>query len=180
LNTWERIDLWPKGPAGVEARWRRDGDTVYCFIGGSDHWIDWLHHVIPGAWKRELWAAQKIADIIADKNGLHNKSDGIKIVIGGHSLGGAIACIVAEFLLHEYWTIYELDLYTYGAKRLRWKTTAKGEHYRHRGDIVPYLPPWMPKYQDVKPYGSWMPFWKAHGPRTYYDLMVSHKLREAN
>ena len=166
MNTWERIDLWPKGPAGVEARWRKDEYTAYCFIGGSDHWIDWIHHILPGAKTREIIAGECIANRL--------KYEGPDFVIGGHSLGGAVASVVTNRLRGLG---FRVTCYVYGAKRPPEKT-GNISSYINRGDIVPYLFPWRPKH--INPYIRGKFSFKAHGPRTYYDLMVSHKLREAN
>ncbi len=162
MSDWKKIDLWPDGPAGVEARYRVQGGVCYCFIRGSDHWADWLHHILPGAYGREVLAgilvAKKLMDIHCDQ-----------YVIGGHSLGGVIAIICADTLGKH------VKLFTFGTKRDKIKVNT-GTHYRHRGDIVPFLPPWMPKIE-CEVFGEWMPFWKAHEPKQYYELMEKVGLR---
>ena len=42
------IDLWPKGKAGVEARWVQNIDTLYLLIYGTDSRFDWVLHFLPG------------------------------------------------------------------------------------------------------------------------------------
>lgn len=170
--TWNKIDLWPEGPAGVEAKWRRDGETVYCYIYGSDHVLDWLHHFLPRAKLREIIAgdviALKLAEIVKDKD----------VRIGGHSLGGAIAGVVADTLVNgQEFDPKHVSLFTFGAKRCPWKCIPFGTHYRHRGDAVPFLPPWRPAYKLMQVFGKWSFPWKAHGPATYYDAMSMHGFR---
>lgn len=95
---WNKIDLFPSGHAGVEARWREDeGEEVYTFAFGG---------------KRPLKSCEKV-------------------VI----------------------------------------------NYRHRGDFVPFLPFWRKIYRHEMKIGKWMPFWKAHGPSTYYEAMETYGFR---
>ncbi|KAF2448636.1 alpha/beta-hydrolase [Karstenula rhodostoma CBS 690.94] len=83
-----------------------------------------------------------------------------KVIITGHSLGGAVGTIGAAALR----TIdIPVDLYTYGAPKSgneEWATflsgTDKGESFRvvHKNDIVPKLPPSVPflmPYAHVQP-----------------------------
>lgn len=169
--TWNKIDLWPEGPAGVEAKWRRDGETVYCYIYGSDHVLDWLHHFLPGAKTREIKAGNKLAEK------LMHILKGASLHIGGHSLGGSIACIVADLVYSNSGGATKAHLFTFGAKRCPWKYIPFGTHYHHRGDMVPFLPPWRPAYKLIQVFGKWNFPWKAHGPATYYDAMSMHGFR---
>lgn len=77
-----------------------------------------------------------------------------KVVICGHSLGGAIAQLLAEALRRVTERQYNVQLYTYGAPRAGDADFVRGaaalEHYRvvSHNDPVPSLPaPWM----NVKP-----------------------------
>lgn len=75
---------------------------------------------------------------------------GQKIIICGHSLGGAIALLLAEALRRDETQRYDILLYTYGAPRTGDATFVAGAsslaHHRmvNNNDIVPGVPaPWM-------------------------------------
>nr|WP_256345685.1 lipase family protein [Pseudomonas sp. PD9R] len=75
---------------------------------------------------------------------------GQKIIICGHSLGGAIALLLAEALRRRASVTYNILLYTYGAPRAGDSTFVEGAadlvHHRmvNRNDPVPGVPaPWM-------------------------------------
>ncbi|WP_223542873.1 lipase family protein [Pseudomonas sp. GL-B-12] len=75
---------------------------------------------------------------------------GQKLVITGHSLGGAIALILAEMLQRDKRFTVDIVLYTYGAPRAGDKTFVEGAralvHHRivNHNDPVPSVPaPWM-------------------------------------
>ena len=79
---------------------------------------------------------------------------GQKIIVCGHSLGGAIAQLLAEGLRRTPDKAYDIVLYTYGAPRAGDADFVKGAaaltHYRmvNHNDPIPSVPaPWM----DVKP-----------------------------
>ncbi|MGR6740275.1 lipase family protein [Pseudomonas chlororaphis] len=75
---------------------------------------------------------------------------GQKLVITGHSLGGAVALLVAEMLRREERYAADILLYTYGSPRAGDKTFVDNAstlmHYRmvNQNDPVPSVPaPWM-------------------------------------
>ncbi|NNB43126.1 lipase family protein [Pseudomonas chlororaphis] len=75
---------------------------------------------------------------------------GQKLVITGHSLGGAVALLVAEMLRRRNGFTYDILLYTYGSPRAGDKTFVESAHalMHHRmvnqNDPVPSVPaPWM-------------------------------------
>ncbi|MDD2050642.1 lipase family protein [Pseudomonas putida] len=75
---------------------------------------------------------------------------GQKLVITGHSLGGAVALLVAEMLRRRNGFTYDILLYTYGSPRAGDKTFAENaqalRHYRmvNQNDPVPSVPAtWM-------------------------------------
>lgn len=158
-----RIDLGPRGPAGIEAKY--NGDVLY--IVGSDHWRDWAHHILPGARHREASAAIELHKYLG-RHKLHPR------IVAGHSLGGAVAMILAYLLRENYRTV---SCYLFGPKRTPAKYHTVAKVYRHAGDIVPFLPITRRKYQQVTVIGERMPFWKAHGPDTYYSVMESVGVR---
>ena len=164
---WNKIDLWPSGKAGIEARWRVENGDLYCFIGGSDHWVDWIHHFLPGSKRRELMCGMRLARALRPK---------IKesVFIGGHSVGGVVASLVARMFEDEGEEVYAI---TFGGKRPLEGTEDAVISYRHRGDIVPFFPPWRKRYKHEMRIGKWMPFWKAHGPATYYEAMEIYGFR---
>jgi triacylglycerol lipase len=79
-----------------------------------------------------------------------------KIVVTGHSLGAALATLVAGRLNDP-----DVELYTYGSPRVgtaKWCKNQKFKHYRFRNnnDIVTRMPP------------NWIGF-KHHGDMMYFD-----------
>jgi hypothetical protein len=160
-----RIDLGREGPEGVEARaWNRDG-VLYCYVVGSDHVRDWLHHVLPGARRRERRAGYELAIELfyQDK----------PIIIGGHSLGGCIAHIAAGILQTDG---LDVTLVTFGGKMPQRTLRFPGTYYRTRGDIVPFLTPFRGFVRHTV-IGKWRPFWRAHEPKEYYEVMRKAGLR---
>lgn len=153
------IDLGPVGPAGIEASsWDKDGKR-YLWICGSDHWRDWLHHVWPGAKRREIAAAHAILTSV--------ESPEVKrYVVGGHSLGGCVASILATLMRERG---LQVDAVLCGPKRAP-KGYVTGEAVIHRGDVVPSLPPWRPAYKSAAYMGERKPFWIAHDPGNYRHI----------
>ena len=140
-----------------------------CYIEGSNHLLEWLHNVAPGARYRERrWGAQ-VVDYLA-------QSDEHIEVIAGHSLGGTVACTAAGQHLGYY--LGKLRLYTYGAKRpARPFHGIRGHHYRIKGDLVPYMPPWRQSLRcAVLDYGRLSPG-EAHKPSAYYEQMKKDGVR---
>ncbi|MDN9032438.1 lipase family protein, partial [Enterobacter hormaechei] len=75
---------------------------------------------------------------------------GQKLVITGHSLGGAVALLIAELLRHRSGFTYDIVLYTYGSPRVGDKTFVENArplvHHRmvNQNDPVPSVPAaWM-------------------------------------
>jgi pimeloyl-ACP methyl ester carboxylesterase len=88
---------------------------------------------------------------------------GQKIIISGHSLGGAIALLLAEALRNATDNNYDVLLYTYGAPRTGDATfVAAAEplaHHRavNNNDMIPSVPaPWMNARRSI-----WIPGFKA-------------------
>jgi pimeloyl-ACP methyl ester carboxylesterase len=154
------IDMGFRGPLGNDVR-IQDG---VLYLHGSNHWLEWLHHFMPGAaWRERRWARQ-VVDLIRNTPGIHT--------IAGHSVGGTVACIAAN--IHG-----GLRLYTYGAKRPQQDVYRFyfSKHYAIKGDIVPHLPPWRkPLPLIVMDYGK-MGIAEAHGPASYYPLMEQDGVR---
>ncbi len=153
---WDKEESPIFGPRGIVVK--RKDNRVY--IGGSNHRLHWLHHILPGARRREIECGKEIAVKLASDEIGH-------FDIEGHSIGGCIAQIVKT----------ELGAYgitatvrTYGTKRAPAGYETVGMHYRHRGDFVPLLPPWRPPVA-CSVVGSWKPFWISHHPRTYRALL---------
>jgi len=170
-----KIDLWPKGRAGVEAHWIIDGDTLYVLIYGTDSRFDWILHFLPG-WGEMAEILYGVA--LADKLSLKIKElGGVKLVtIYGHSWGGAIAPITADTLQN---TFERLQVRTVGLGAKMPAVSSLTCRFVHRGDIVPYLTPWRVwamKWNRVPigtkiVIGKWKPFWEAHPLGTYIKAL---------
>ncbi|RMP61288.1 hypothetical protein ALQ18_00730 [Pseudomonas marginalis pv. marginalis] len=93
-------------------------------------------------------AAQKVYELTA--NYLEKFYTGQKLIICGHSLGGAITLLLSEMLRRREDFDYDITLYTYGAPRAADATFVKAAanlvHYRmvNHNDPVPSVPgTWM-------------------------------------
>ena len=161
-----KIDLWPKGSAGVEARWIIDGDTLYVLIYGTDSRFDWILHFLPG-WGELAEILYGVA--LADQLALKIKWCWVvkKAIIYGHSWGGAIAPITADTLQN---TFKGLQVCTVGLGAKMPAVSSLTYRFVHRGDIVPSLTPWRvwAMKRNRVPIGTKIvigtrkPFWKAH------------------
>jgi len=164
-----KIDLWPKGSPGVEARWIVDNDTLYVLIYGTDSRFDWILHFLP-KWGEmaEILYGSALADKLAIKINEYTKIR--NVVIYGHSWGGAIAPIVEDCLINTFKSL-RIDTIGLGPKMPVVGTLLYS--FIHRGDIVPYLTPWRVWFRKsvFKGFkvriGRWKPFWKAHALGSY-------------
>jgi len=165
MTPWRPFEIGPPGPAGVNGRIREDETTAYIYIDGSDHHADWWHHFLPFARRRERAAAREILRIMPRRS---------CYVVGGHSVGGAIAADLAREIAAMGLAV---SCYVFGPKRtsrdsVRHVTIA----YCQRGDLVPALPPWRPRYR-LSYIGHRMRLPEAHEPREYFVVMDLHGLR---
>jgi len=162
-----KFDLGHPGPLGMDARIKNG----VLYLGGSNHWLEWLHHTLPGAaWRERRWARQ-VVELIQD----HNTP--MVHTVAGHSLGGTVACLAAGPLRGRGWST---AIYTYGAKRPPrggYRFAYGDKHHAIKGDIVPHLPPWRKSLPLIElDYGhlSWR---EAHGPAIYYEQMREDGIR---
>jgi hypothetical protein len=122
--------------------------------GGADALRDMDATQVPfGKWPGKVhngfYGAAKVAYRFVTRY-LDRFYSGQKLVITGHSLGGAIALIVSEMLRRRPDFTYDIVLYTYGAPRAGDKVFAEGAkplmHHRivNHNDPVPSVPStWM-------------------------------------
>lgn len=95
-----------------------------------------------------------------------------KVILTGHSLGGAVATLGAAYLRKAG---IPLDLYTYGSPRVgndkftTWFSSQKGGQWRvtHESDPVPRLPPMGVGYRHVTP-----EYWLTGGDTWKIDYTV--------
>ena len=134
------------------------------YLEGSDDWREWLHHVMPGARRREIReAAAILAWLELSRTMIHT--------VAGHSMGACVATIIAA--MHG-----GLKLYVYGGKRApRSHYREPDAAYRHYRDIVPFLPPWRPGYRNIMVGCKCLSPWEAHQPRNYYRDMEKDGIR---
>jgi len=155
-----KIDLFPSGKAGVEAKVFLNPitETAWVLVYGTDSAFDWILHFLPG-WGD--WIEISYAVALGYRIRKMIKEAGIKrLYLYGHSWGGAIAAIVHEELLEA---CPDLEISTTG---LGYKKPIAGMlnlSYRNRGDIVPLLTPWRRgRLYGKRLFGRWKPFWIAH------------------
>lgn len=158
------IDMGWKGPLGTDVTIKNG----VVFVHGTNHWLEWLHHVTPFAGIREKrWADQLLRTLSERGVQFHT--------LAGHSIGGTVVTIAALDLV-LFW-MGRVKLYTYGAKRPPRGCNATGKHYRIKGDVVPFLPPWRKALPLITlDYGKMGPI-EAHGPRSYWEQMEKDGVR---
>jgi len=126
-------------------------------IEGTKEKIDWFTNIKflfrANGMHRGFKANAERTMVRAIANG-HKLNDDKKLVLTGHSLGGASAVCLADLLKERF---PDLTIVTFGAPRpgnrcLR-DRLASFEHYRYRhgDDIVPLTPPWLTGYVHTAP-----------------------------
>jgi hypothetical protein len=124
---------------------RQDPDITYIALEGSDELADWRRnfefvltstdeHLGFGTYARELVSQMWAAGVTLDRERV--------TLICGHSLGGAVASIIAAMLQTH---LPLLELITFGSprpggKRFAKRLTVPHHRYTHADDIVPHLP----------------------------------------
>ena len=178
---------------GVEGRWSlQDNDHAVFYITGTNHKIDWkrnfqirLAEIEDGIKvnQKDLLEAQWVVEYIASRIDLSEGSPVKKITVSGHSRGGAVAQIVVYKLMTKFPHLNIVGILLaskrtgnrHFVKAIREKVVA----YRHRGDIVPHVPPY-PFYRvpSTIVFGKWTAlFWKAHMPKSYSKIYNQYNLR---
>lgn len=166
---------------GIEGWFAVEDSALIVYAEGSNSFGDWVANFLPFFRttvngkeahlfyaRRARWFANFI-DLLAEKHSISN------IKLYGHSKGGSEAEIAREFLTEKA-KDYIISVETYGAPKGLVDPMQPVERWRHRGDIVPFLPPGY-KRVDVEVFGKWKVFWKAHEPRSYYEKMKEAGIR---
>ena len=120
----------------------------------------------------EAWDEISYAATSAIREGL-TTNPSYRVVITGHSLGGAVANLGAAYLRKAG---YACDLYTYGAPRAgndkfaNFASGQPGKEFRitHEDDPVPRLPPIIFGYRHTSP-----EYWLSNHGSTYIDYLPS-------
>jgi hypothetical protein len=116
-------------------------DTLYVFCTGSIGRGDWIRNMRT---RRVDYGGHRVneadfSEAVAVLLEIEGKIGTREIVIGGFSRGGAVAAILHLLLAEEYGTGAQLKLWA--PKRSGLPVIGRA----HRGDMVPYLPPWYPR-----------------------------------
>jgi hypothetical protein len=159
--------------SGLQWRYRETGNYIHVYVPGTDHPDDWRHHAMIQMVEAAdgLWVTRADLALAADIVRIIGKTEKA-IRIGGHSWGGGVAALVVWML-----RLRGIDAHgwLYGPKQVgNRKFVADTERYitayRHRGDLIPMILPWLASYR-MKKIGSWKWPWIAHGPDTYHNQM---------
>jgi pimeloyl-ACP methyl ester carboxylesterase len=135
---------------------KRDGAQVYLAIEGSDELVDWRRNFefvytagdthAGFANYATLLMAQMLAEGVSFRRDDH-------LIISGHSLGGAVATIIAAHLQDHLPCI---DLVTFGSprpggRRFRERLRVPHHRYVHGDDLVPHLPSPLMGFRHTSP-----------------------------
>jgi hypothetical protein len=149
-------------------RWALAEDGhLFVYLNGSERLSDWVRNfqtrrkLRGGAWVNRVDHREALATI-RELRVMIESAD--KVTVAGHSRGAAeAACMAWELgcraiLLAPKRTgcrdfVGELDYIA----------------YRHRGDIVPYMPPWYAGFKCIV-FGRFRWLWEAHEPREYDEI----------
>ncbi len=120
---------------------------------------------------RDAWN-EVAKDVVSAVKTTKSRYPRYKIVVTGHSLGGAVGTIAAANLRRDG---YDADLYTYGSPRVGngafadFVTKQRGAEYRvtHLNDLVPRLPPLGLDYRHTSP-----EYYLSTGKATTIDYAV--------
>ena len=143
---------------------RRDR-TLYVWLSGTTGHAEWARNldvrtmlVYNRRVKTELW--REALDVALEVTPM---LDGVKeILVAGFSRGGGLAPVVAlELIARQIDAAITVQLWA-PKRALSDVTGVPIAHcFAHRGDIVPYLPPWYGRLP-VEWFGRCDWFWKAH------------------
>lgn len=178
---------------GVEGRWRLiNDDHLIFYIMGTNSNADWksnftLKMVDYKGTKvnaKDLYEGQWCVNFISN---LVDMKSIKKVTVGGHSRGGAPAQIMVAQLLNLYPHLEVQGVILAGKKAGNHNFVAMiQDHcvaFRHRGDIIPFLPPnlsiFLP-YCNVRhqPFGFWtLRFIASHLPANFNHIMDEYNLR---
>jgi hypothetical protein len=165
---------------------RQDPDITYVAIEGSDELVDWRRnfefvltssdeHLGFGAYARQLVSQMWAAGVTLDRERI--------TVLTGHSLGGAVASIIAAMLQTH---LPLLELITFGSprpggKRFAERLTVPHQRYTHADDIVPHLPSPLLGFRHTNPATQLEPFKVQHLLRGVkdHDIACYRRILEA-
>lgn len=167
---WHPINLGPRGKAGVNGRFAVAGGTVYVYLHGSDHWWDWVIHILPWNSWLEWNAAWKLLELLSDAV-VQDK----QFIVGAHSAGFPVAAKFGELLIQSGGTLVG-KVHGYGGK-VPGNVDVPMENNRNAWDLVPFLPPWRTRPVTILWASGHKNPWDAHQPRAYYHLAEKDGLR---
>lgn len=165
----------------------QDGHSAQVAIAGTTNLSQWMDYITQAGVTNatnligktfgpfDAWSNRIMAEI-------RSKVDSKKqMIISGHSLGGAMAILVAEKLLKNGYE--KIVVYTFGCPRVgdrdfmfSYRTVV--HNVRNQGDVVPSLPPAMlsyvrvlPSFRQVLPYMGrpGVDYVIPHGPRPWLN-----------
>jgi hypothetical protein len=119
-----------------------------------------------GDWVEAVMIADEIQPMIGDR----------EVIIGGFSRGGGIAQVLALELTER--GIVWVYAYLFAPKRSTGRNAKRSYVFAataHRGDIVPYLPPWLGG-PPMTWFGRFTWFWKAHDKAGHDAARWRHEL----
>jgi pimeloyl-ACP methyl ester carboxylesterase len=171
------------GRSGLEWKIATDGIHTRVYIPGTDHADDVRHHarirlrrVAPG-----VWVTAADMELAAEVYLTVRETGCTTATIAGHSWGAAVAALVVWLLLRAG---VEAHGFLYAPKRAGNKRFVLEVRdyvvaYRHRGDLMTLLPPWLAAFE-CRPIGRVTWPWDAHQPYQYYKQMVDDGVRDAD
>lgn len=153
MNRWTRLGRSRECPEGIARYMMQDG-IFYIWCAGS-HGKEWCWNMdtetgpfvdketVISVNRRDYYQAMKVLDAVFP---VLVKSGAKHVQTAGISRGGAVAVMLTLILINGIDVGYEvLPPVLWAPKRLG-RIGRVFQAMKHKGDIVPYLPPWYTKY----------------------------------
>ena len=152
-------------------RWAMEAGTLRVYLNGSENYSDWVRNFAVGRRQTPQGYVNRVdhREALATIRELRAQiAEADSVIVAGHSRGASEALAMAQEIRAKGKRVSAL---LFAPKRTGCRDYTDESlyiAYRHRGDWVPFLPPWYAGYKNIV-FGQFKLIWIAHEPREYYD-----------